>query len=414
MAGQSLSTADVLTKHIYGDINEQINSETPALNSIKSTSKNIVKVGGKGILFDAHVGRNDGIGARDEDEDLPEPGRQRYVQGTTGLKYNYGAIELTNQAMKLADKDYQAFASALDEEVTRVKTDLAKDQNRQVFGDGYGTVATVTVAGTSTATIDVDDTKYVRNWKNMGVDVVDGATLGNANPSYRNGAAYVEVIGYDRSTNQITLSQAVTVQPGDILIRSNRTASGGANSYAKEWTGFSALIGDNELHGIDPSTEPEWQSVVRDISQGSTPQAITENDLLDLVIDVRENGDNPTAFFASPRLIKSYWSTLEGRRQYVNKTKLAGGYEVPTFLSPYGEIPFRADFDAPAGTLFAVNEKAINMNSAVGWEFIDEDGSMWKMVPRRDKFIAYLRNYSELSTYRRNTHGKITGVDESS
>lgn len=72
--GQNLAIANVILKDVYGDINEQINNATPALDGIKSTARNITQVGGLGVKFVAHVGRNTGIGARGEDEDLPEAG----------------------------------------------------------------------------------------------------------------------------------------------------------------------------------------------------------------------------------------------------------------------------------------------------------------------------------------------------
>jgi hypothetical protein len=66
--GQNLTIANAILKNVYGDINEQINNATPALDGIKSTARNITQVGGLGITFVAHTGRNTGLGARSEDE----------------------------------------------------------------------------------------------------------------------------------------------------------------------------------------------------------------------------------------------------------------------------------------------------------------------------------------------------------
>lgn len=407
-----MTVAEALLKDIYGDINDQLNEETPALDGIKATSKNIQKTGGKGILFDAHVGRNDGIGARLEDEDLPDPGAQQYVQGRTGLKYKYASIGLTAQVMKLASKDYQSFADAATEEVERQKKDIAKDDNRQVFGNGLGTLAVVTAADAATTTIEVDTIQYLRGWKGRRVDIINGATLANPIPSYRT-TAFIRVVSYDKNALTIEVSASVgTVAVGDVIIASDRTASGGANSFDKEWTGLSALVGTQELHDIDPALEPEWQSVVVDLTQGGVPQPITEDELLDLILEIRESGEGPTKFYTTPRVMKTYWGDLEGKRTYVNKTKLEGGMEVPTFQAPSGPIAFLTDYDCPKGQLFAINPSKINLNTNTGWEWIDEDGSKWKWVQRRDKFVAYLRNFSELTTYRRNGHGRITVIAE--
>ncbi len=74
---------------------------------------------------------------------------------------------------------------------------------------------------------------------------------------------------------------------------------------------------------------------------------------------------------------------------------------------------FLTDYDCPKGNLFAISTKRIFMNTEVGWEWIDEDGSKWKWVQKRDKFVAYMRNFSQLSTDRRNGLGRIMGIAES-
>ena len=88
--GVSLSIGTAILKQIYSEgVNEQINNETVALGHIKSTSKNITNVGGAGVNFTAHFGRNHGIGARNELEVLPTAGQQTYARGSTGLKSLY-------------------------------------------------------------------------------------------------------------------------------------------------------------------------------------------------------------------------------------------------------------------------------------------------------------------------------------
>ena len=160
--GVSLAIGTAALKQIYSDgVNEQINNETIALGNIKSTAKNITNVGGAGVAFVAHFGRNHGIGARGELERLPSAGQQVYARGTTGLKSLYGAIQATGQVMNQAKSNPQSFIDYVGEEMSRLKSDLAKDQNRQVYGDGTGTLATVKTAGTSVTTIALDDTIYL-------------------------------------------------------------------------------------------------------------------------------------------------------------------------------------------------------------------------------------------------------------
>ena len=410
--GQNLAIANVILKDVYGDINEQINNATPALDGIKSTARNITQVGGLGVKFVAHVGRNTGIGARSEDEDLPEAGNQQYVDGQTGLKSFYGSVRLTGQVMAQASQNYQTFADVTAEEIERIRDDIAKDQNRQVFGDGTGTLAKVATANTSAAaTLVVDNVKYLHT--GMRVDVLLAASLGDAIPTAAHTAGYVTITGINKATKTITFDRnlASSVTVGSAIVRSNSTSSAQVNNWNKEWTGFAAIVSPTGvLHGINPATTPAWAAHATDISVGGVAQQVTEEDMIGMVTDIAEDGDKPDVIWTDHGSWNGYWKALEEKRRYVNKVDLDGGNRGLGFATMFGDLPFKADFDAPAGKMWFINSKKINMNTNRGWEWIDEDGSKWKQVPRRDAFIAYLRNYSEISTYRRNTHGVLSGI----
>jgi hypothetical protein len=410
--GQNLAIANVILKDVYGDINEQINNATPALDGIKSTARNITQVGGLGVKFVAHVGRNTGIGARGEDEDLPEAGNQQYVSGETGLKSFYGSVRLTGQVMAQASQNYQTFADVTSEEIERIRDDIAKDQNRQVFGDGTGTLAKVATANTSAAaTLALDDVKYLHI--GMRVDVLLAASLGNATPTPAHTAGYVTITAINKTTKVVTFDRnlASSVTVGSAVVRSNSTSSAQVNNWKKEWSGFGAIVSDSsELHGINPSTTPLWAAHMDDISVSSVPQQITELDMIGMVTRIAADGDKPDVIWTDHGSWNGYWKALEENRRYVNKVDLQGGNRGLGFATEFGDLPFKADFDAPTGKMFFINQKKLNLNTSRGWEWIDEDGSKWKQVPRRDAFIAYLRSYSEISTYRRNTHGVISGI----
>jgi hypothetical protein len=410
--GQNLAIANVILKDVYGDINDQINNATPVLDGIKSTARNITQVGGLGVKFVAHVGRNTGIGARSEDEDLPEAGNQQYVSGETDLKSFYGSVRLTGQVMAQASQNYQTFADVTAEEIERIRDDIAKDQNRQVFGDGTGTLAKVATANTVAATtLVLDDVKYLHI--GMRVDILLAATLANTVPTPAHTAGYVTIAGINKSTKTVTFDRnlAASVTVGSAVVRSNSTTSTQVNNWKKEWTGFGAIVNASSvLHGINPSSTPTWAAKTKDISVSSVPQQITELDMIGMVTDIASEGDKPDVIWTDHGSWNGYWKALEENRRYVNKVDLQGGNRGLGFATEFGDLPFKADFDAPTGKMWFINQKKLNLNTNRGWEWIDEDGSKWKQVPRRDAFIAYLRNYSEISTYRRNTHGVISGI----
>src|SRR5687767_6623909 len=142
----TMTTVDSLLKEIYGPrVENQLQSETIALTRIERTSDGVVEtVGGKYVDFPIRVGRNSGIGYRNESEANPTAGQQGYAEVHVGLKKGLGVARFTNEVMQLAEKNYQAFASSMDNEMEYLKDDLSKDSNRVVYGDSTGLMAMIT------------------------------------------------------------------------------------------------------------------------------------------------------------------------------------------------------------------------------------------------------------------------------
>ena len=114
--GATMTTVSALLKEIYEpDVQDQMNSEAKGFKRIEKTSEGVTNdVGGRYVTFPLRVGRNHGIGARNENEALPTAGQQKTVAARVGLKYLYGAIRFTGQTLKLADTNKQAFACSDD------------------------------------------------------------------------------------------------------------------------------------------------------------------------------------------------------------------------------------------------------------------------------------------------------------
>lgn len=113
MAGQGILTfASEALKLVYGDIHEQLRDKNPALEFIEASASNITQ-NGKEVIFDTHIGRNQGIGARGIREKLPTAGAQKYKQAHLYLKNLYGAIEVDGQLFEQASENYQAFINVV-------------------------------------------------------------------------------------------------------------------------------------------------------------------------------------------------------------------------------------------------------------------------------------------------------------
>ena len=399
----TMSTLSAITKEVYeGSLRKQLNDEVKTLRRIERSSNGVTStVGGKYVTFPIHYGRNGGIGARNEMEDLPAAGQQATAAAQIGLKYQYGSIALSGQTLRLVDSNYQAFISALELETNGLKTDLAKNLNQQVYRDGSGTLATFSAVG-AVATITVG-TQYVRNFTvGTVVDTYTGTTLTDAGKV---------VTGVNWSAGTVTFGSAVT---------SGVTSLVRAGSYNKEWTGLGKIVDSSgTLYNIDPSNVDVWRSVV---DTSVSDRALTEGRLISNIDAVAENGGKTSVMFTTKGVRRSYFALLVQQRQFVNTSRenksFEGGFVGLAFTTDEGEVPIVTDVDCPKGHIFGLSEKNIKVYRESDWSFMNEDGNMWVRVPGsvagtwKDAYSATMFQYSELGTDRRNVHFKIDHLTE--
>lgn len=394
----TLATLNAVTKEVYeGSMRKQLNDETITLNRIERTAKGTSnEVGGKYVTFPIHIGRNTGIGARNELELLPTPGQQKTAAARIGLKYLYGGVQLSGQAIKLVDANYNSFISALDLEMDGLKNDLAIDQNRQVYGTGKGTLGTAQsgTGGLDNNVFVFDDVKYFQDgmlvdvYTSADVLVVAGRTVTSITPA----------------TNTIIFSGAsVTFAAGQYLVR--------AGNLNREWTGLAAIVSDTGLlYNINPSTVGLWKSEVN--ANGGTPRAVSEGLFTTMADAIRAKGGSVTAIFTTLGVRRQYADLLMQQRSFVNTTEFKGGFGGIAFTTDKGDIPIVVDTMAPKGTAWFLNEKNLKVYREADWSWEDYDGNKWARVPGYDAFEARMVQYSELGTDRRNTHGVIKDIAE--
>ena len=408
MAGQSILTfASEAIKLVYGDLHEQLRDKNPALQLIEASSSNITR-NGKEVIFDTHIGRNQGIGARGVREKLPTAGAQKYKQAHLYLTNLYGSIEVDGQLFEQAAEDYQAFINVVDMEITGLKRDLAVDLNRQVYGDGTGSLAVI-VDQPSATTLEVDSTHFLQ--VGMTIDIADPST----GVKQQSGAASsIEITAINEATSVITVDGTLgtfttDIDADDIIVRS----SNGVNSFGKEWTGLSAIVSSTGvLHEIDPADHPVWSSTEKALGSAGTPGTLTELDLINLVQSVDKQGGDVDVMLASPGVFNAYWNLLQGLRQFTNGATLTGGQRAFSFDALGKPIKFVSDYAAPKGTLYALSSKELVVNRKKDWSWMDRDGSMWSRVADTDAYEARYYQYSQLGTYRRNAHAVMSNIAE--
>lgn len=406
----TMSTLSAILKEIYeGDLREQLNNDVVGLRRIERSGSGVTSnVGGKYVTFPVHYGRNGGIGARREMEDLPAAGNQATAAAQVGLKYQYGSISLSGQALKLADTNAQAFLSALELETNGLKTDLAKNLNQEVYRTGNGQVAATSTTTTGTTAV------ITSGWNNLSVGMlVDVYTAANLAADSTAIASGRKITAMDSTTNTITLDASTAFVATSVLVR--------AGSANREWTGLAAIVNNSgQLYNINPTNVDQWRAVVD--ANGGTNRALTEGRIITNVDAVRTNGGKTSLILTSLGVRRAYFALLVQQRQFINTSRenksFDGGFTGLAFTTDQGDIPIVTDVDCPPNTMWGLSEKNIKLYRESDWSFMNEDGNMWVRVPGttagtwKDAYSATMFQYSEIGSDRRNVHFKIADLTE--
>lgn len=391
--GQSLTNFADALKHFYTPvIREQLANANILWNKIVRNSDSMV---GDEVYMTLHTGRNQGIGARAELADLPTAGQQAYEQVKFPLKYNYGRIQVTGQVIRQSRDNAGAYASALKSEVQGVVTDLKRDLNRQIFGDGTGKLATC--ASCSTKTFTVDTTKYLE--VGMPVDIIvasSGATS--------NGVVNTTISAVDSATTFTTADAPSSAAGIDGTYAVYRTGS-----RSNEVMGIGGIVAATGTYlGVNRATAGNeyWQSYVK-TSAGS----ISELMLQTLFDEIEENGGDPAKimFITTYGVRRAYQSLLTATKRYISTMDLDGGYKA----LDYNGKPLVVDKDCPAGVLYGLDLSRLTIfNTGEDFTWMDKDGNMLSRVANKDAYEAVLVHYVELACDRCNVQGKISGITE--
>lgn len=401
MAGATtLALVDSILKEIYEPpLRDQLQSEVVTLTRIEKTSEGVThEVGGKYVTFPTRVRRNHGIGARRENEPLPEAKSQKYVSARVLLKYLYGALSITGPTMELAKTNPQAFASAMELETEGLRETLKKDLNRQMYGTSDGILATIpTGTGGAGLTHTVENAQYLEEGMVVDIRSADGSTVVASN-------IMIEEVQDD---DDVVFDTAFDSTDDDIITR--------AGSYGKEKTGFQEIVSDTgTLFNINPTDYPTWKSVVND--NAGVNRALSEGLMIKTVDDVYKKGGKTTVIFTTLGVRRAYFNLLSQQRQFVNTKKFEGGFEGLAFTTDRGEIPVIADVDCQPSRMYFLNEKEIKLYEANQWGFMNYDGSNWQRVKTAegnfDAYEAMMYKYCEVGTHRRNSHALLSDITE--
>lgn len=296
----SITGADsgILKQFYSGPVISQFNDDN---KFYKNVEKLDVPYTGTTVQVPVNVLRNPGYGAGSDGGPLPVIGSQTTVQAAISAKFQWLRAGITAGMIKASKNDAGSFVRDLGFQIKRGMADLTASNNRQLFYDGSGKLATVaanvvasTVVTATGRTTNENGNKYL--FPGIVIDIYTSAGAVVAS-----GITVTAVSGTTTAT--LTLSSAVTTSATDIIVT--------ANSFNKEVSGLLYTLdgGTTSTYGVSRATYQNWQGNVLNAAGGQ------------LTLDLMQAAFNAGLQFGGAKYDVIYCDYTTDR--YVNKLLVA-------------------------------------------------------------------------------------------
>lgn len=376
----TLQNAENALKSVYlGTVTDLLNTRVnPLLAKIEQTSAD---VWGKEIRTAAKFGINGGVGAGDEDGDLPGAYGNSYMQFVSTLKNLYGQIEISDKAIRASADGRGAFTDLLNAELEGLLNASKFNLGRMLYGDGTGKLCTFS----GTTAITCDNTRNLIEGLVVDVYPSTGAKKGTARIKY-----------VDRKNKKVTLDNAsITLAAGDTMYVQG--------SKDKEITGIGALFNGTSIYGVEKSSHPFLNPYTKNVNNAIDEIVIQE------AIDTLENDAGSTVDFIScAQDVKySFIEFMAAYRRNLDISEIEGGFKTIS----YNGIPLVYDRFVPDGCMYLLNTKSFKLHQLCDWRFLEtENGKILRQNQGKPTYTATLVKYCDLICSKPNGQAMLTGI----
>ena len=386
---------DQILKTLYlPPIRENFNRATVLMNALRVGTEG---VSGQNVVTPLWYGYSQGVGARDESQDLPTARKSLYKQSTTSLKTNYGRIELTGHLIRATRDDRGSFIRAVGSEIQNMTAGIKNDYNRQCFGDGTGVLAKKDGGSTSATELVVDSTQYLK----VDMPIFMEAT-----------ASIYRVVDKITSTTRFFTTAAATIQDNKLIYRGEGDTTRNKNI---EIMGLKGLVYDTsstDIQGLNQTNDSWWKPATAVVIDAV---ADIEDDFQTMYTNIEKNGGTPDLMVTTYEMHDSYAAALQGQRRYANVMDFKGGFKGLEFnglaivpdkdCQDGGNSP--AENIAKLGSGYMLDTSTLSFQTKSDWDWMDMDGAIWNRVANRDAYEATIFYESNMVCTARNRNCHI-------
>ena len=346
--------------------------------------------GGKFFYIPLRKGRTSSIGARNDGttEALPVGATPAWDAATFTAKSLYATIRITGFSMRTSARSQDAFERALTSDMELTVTDMKKDLNRQIFGDGSAELARIASIATNTLTLvhhlyptwpnkflyvnEIVDARTIAS----GAVATGGITGDSVTLTAISGTATVAFTGSAFTVTATSMAlyredNMNTTAPKEIygLVAALYNVNPSSAAIPPGTTSYGTRLTAN-YGNIDRSTNTWWQGNVLANAGTLRPFSVS---LVAAGIDEAEikGGGKISIIQTNHSIYRVYGNTLAAAKQFDGAVmKMDGGW---TALDCMG-IPMFKDTECPDYHMFLIDETTMMLGVVGDWAWIEGDG----------------------------------------
>lgn len=373
----SASGFDRALKELYAPaMNDMpINKKRVLLSRIERDASRRSLVGRR-FLEPINMRGSQGLGARAASGATPTSGNQTIIEALIPPTYNYGTVVFNLPTIYASRNDAGAFARVMDVEMGGMRRDAQNELNRQLHGNGLGSLGQANGAGSSTTALVMDAGHAVKTGM-----IIDIYTNSSGDPSATKQVDSVTVSSVSGTT--VTLATTETWSDNAHVVREDNRGN--------EITGIKAAVASTGTYmGINRSTYSEWAS--SEVAAGGAD--ISDALVMQTILAAEENGEGDVdVVLTDYTQFRRYGNSLVGDRRYGTSMTLPSGFvgiEVANAV-------MLADRDCVAQVAYALDMSTFTyLQMTDGWEWDDTDGNILHKQEGGVTYEGVLLNYGEL------------------
>lgn len=303
------------------------------------------------------------------------------TRGTVSPKYLSATFDIDDVVLKASQNDKGAVESAMEFQMRTMKSDFAKNANRQYASDGVGVIGQVSGSvGVGTLSVkypdaslddgrslewygtingDIKPTKYFTVGQAIGIGTA-GADAGTISS--------VNYAGGSLGTLVVTGAPAINAEDALYLLDGDEAGAG-----TSEIQGYAAALsaGTSSYAGVARSNDI-WAPQVLGTA-GNAALAITDMEYVYMnAIEYAQEGDR-YAWFMNKSLYTKYGDLLTALRRTINKTELVSGWSGLEFEAGQGSVGVYLDYEIRDGEAVLLNLDTWTVCQVADMSFVEDN-----------------------------------------